>query len=334
MDPTILAIESSCDDTAVAVMHGHEVKHHVVVTQDIHTKYAGVVPELASRSHENNMLPAVERTLKASGVTLKGLDAIAFTRGPGLLGGLMVGTMFAKSLAFALGIPLIAVNHLQAHVLANFIDAPRPSFPFVCLIVSGGHTQLVLAKNYLDMTLLGETRDDAMGEAFDKMAKVMGLPYPGGPLIDQYSALGSPEKFTFPATHVSGLDFSFSGIKTAFQRFVAKRQAQDPNFLATYRHDLCASIQANLVHMVLEKIGQAMEQTGVKCIALAGGVAANSALRGGLANLAGQKGWTFYVPEHTYCTDNGVMIGMAAYYQFLAKDFCGLDIVPRARIAW
>ncbi|MEL6539359.1 MAG: tRNA (adenosine(37)-N6)-threonylcarbamoyltransferase complex transferase subunit TsaD [Bacteroidota bacterium] len=332
MSPTILAIESSCDETAAAVVHCGEVVSNVVATQAVHSSYGGVVPELASRAHQQHVVPVVDQALQQAKVTLNMLNAVAFTRGPGLLGALLVGTSFAKSMALALGIPLIAVHHMHAHALANFIEPPVPSsFPFLCLNVSGGHTQLILAKDYLDMQVLGQTQDDAIGEAFDKVGKCMGLPYPAGPLIDRYAQQGDPHRFTFPNTRMPRLDFSFSGIKTAFLYLLRKHIAQDASFVSKYRNDLCASIQSALVNMVLEKLKLAAEQTGIHTITLAGGVAANSGLRQQLRRLAKAEGWEVFIPALEFCTDNAAMVAMAAHYQYLAKDFCSLDTMPKPR---
>lgn len=333
-NPKILAIETSCDETAAAVVCGGKIVSNVVATQSVHASYGGIVPELASRAHAQHIVPVVQQALQQAKITQDKLDAVAFTQGPGLLGALLVGTSFAKSMAFALDLPLIAVNHMQAHILANFIDQPQPEFPFICLTVSGGHTQLVLVKDYLDMEVLGQTQDDAMGEAFDKIGKLMGLPYPAGPLIDQYAQQGDSSRFQFPATFMPGLDFSFSGIKTAFLYFLQKRETQEPDFVEQYRKDLCASIQSTLVHMALSKLQQAIQATSIRTIALAGGVAANTALRSQLTRLAKKRGWCVFVPAIPYCTDNAAMVAMAAHYHYLADHFCGLEVTAKPRLSF
>ena len=331
-DISILAIESSCDETSASIIVNGKVLNNIVATQSVHEKYGGVVPELASRAHQENLIPVVHEALSTAGISKKELTAIAVTRGPGLMGSLLVGVSFAKAFAKALDIPLIDVNHMQAHVLAHFIAEPRPNFPFICLTVSGGHTQLVLVKDHLTMELIGETQDDAVGEAFDKTAKLLGLPYPGGPLLDRYAKEGNPKAFTFPVTRMPGLNYSFSGIKTAVLYFLRDRLAENPNFITENRADLCASIQYTLVEMLLIKLKEAMKQTGVTEVAIAGGVSANSGLRAALSSLAQRKGWTLYVPEFEYCTDNAAMIAMAAHFKYLRGDFVGYDIVPLAKM--
>lgn len=332
--PTILAIESSCDETAAAVVCQGKIASNVVATQAVHEQYGGVVPELASRAHQQNIVPVVHQALQKAHVTPAMLHAVAFTQGPGLLGALLVGTSFAKALAFALDIPLIAVHHMKAHVLAHFIDLPGPSFPFLCLTVSGGHTQLVLVKDYLTMEVLGTTQDDAIGEAFDKIGKLMGFPYPGGPHIDRYAQHGNPHRFQFPMTMMPQLDFSFSGIKTAFLQLLKKNKAQNPQFIAQQRDDLCASIQQALLQMLLDKLQKAVAQTGLKTIAVAGGVAANTGLRRELQRLAAQEGWQVFIPSLAYCTDNAAMVAMAAHYQYLAGDFSDLRATALPRLAY
>ncbi|XWN35050.1 MAG: tRNA (adenosine(37)-N6)-threonylcarbamoyltransferase complex transferase subunit TsaD [Roseivirga sp.] len=332
--PTILAIESSCDETAAAVVCQGKIASNVVATQAVHEQYGGVVPELASRAHQQNIVPVVHQALQQAHVTPGMLHAVAFTQGPGLLGSLLVGTSFAKALAFALDIPLIAVHHMKAHVLAHFIDLPGPSFPFLCLTVSGGHTQLVLVKDYLTMEVLGTTQDDAIGEAFDKIGKLMGFPYPGGPHIDRYAQQGNPHRFQFPMTIMPQLDFSFSGIKTAFLQLLKKNKAQNPQFIAQQRDDLCASIQQALLQMLLDKLQKAVAQTGLKTIAVAGGVAANTGLRRELQRLAVQEGWQVFIPSLAYCTDNAAMVAMAAHYQYLAGDFSDLRATALPRMAY
>jgi N6-L-threonylcarbamoyladenine synthase len=315
---TILGIETSCDETAAAVIHDGKIVSHVVASQLIHQPYGGVVPELAARAHQTNIIPVVTAALEKAAIQTSALHAIGFTQGPGLLGALLVGSCFSKALAFALGIPLIAVHHIQAHVLANFIDDPTPSFPFLCLTVSGGHTQILLVKDYLSMEVLGETQDDAAGEAFDKIAKLMGLGYPGGALIDHYAKEGNPKAFAFPATHMPRLDFSFSGIKTAFSLFI---QDKTTEYIAANRADICASIQDTLVHMLLDKLTKAVHKTGIRIIALAGGVAANTYLRQQLQRLATQYNWSLFIPAISYCTDNAAMVAITAYYKYHFNAF-------------
>ena len=331
-DISILAIESSCDETSASIIVNGKVLNNIVATQSVHEKYGGVVPELASRAHQENLIPVVHEALSTAGISKKELSAIAVTRGPGLMGSLLVGVSFAKAFAKALDIPLIDVNHMQAHVLAHFIAEPRPNFPFICLTVSGGHTQLVLVKDHLTMELIGETQDDAVGEAFDKTAKLLGLPYPGGPLLDRYAKEGNPKAFTFPVTRMPGLNYSFSGIKTAVLYFLRDRLEENPNFITENLPDLCASIQYALVEMLLIKLKEAMKEYGITEVAIAGGVSANSGLRAALSALSQRKGWTFYVPEFEYCTDNAAMIAMAAHFKYLRGDFVGYDIAPLAKM--
>ena len=331
-DISILAIESSCDETSASIIVNGKVLNNIVATQSVHEKYGGVVPELASRAHQENLNPVVHEALSTAGISKKELSAIAVTRGPGLMGSLLVGVSFAKAFAKALDIPLIDVNHMQAHVLAHFIEEPKPSFPFICLTVSGGHTQLVLVKDHLTMEVIGETQDDAVGEAFDKTAKLLGLPYPGGPLLDRHAKEGNPKAFTFPVTRMPGLNYSFSGIKTAVLYFLRDQLAEHPNFITDNLADLCASIQHTLVEMLLIKLKEAMKQTGVTEVAIAGGVSANSGLRAALSSLAQRKGWTLYVPEFEYCTDNAAMIAMAAHFKYLRGEFVGYDIAPLAKM--
>lgn len=317
---TILGIESSCDETAAALVHDGKIVSNVVMSQLIHQQYGGVVPELAARAHETSMISVVSAALAQARLPKEALHAIGFTQGPGLLGPLLVGSCFAKSLSFSLGIPLIAVHHIQAHVLANFIDAPNPNFPFLCLTVSGGHTQIILVKNYCDMEVLGTTQDDAAGEAFDKIAHLMGLGYPGGALIDHYAQGGDPGAFAFPLTHMPDFDFSFSGIKTAFALFIRNKT---PESILAERADICASIQAVLVRMLLDKLTKAARKTRITTIALAGGVAANSHLRQELKQLASQNGWSIFVPAMAYCTDNAAMVAITAHYKYQLKEFAG-----------
>jgi N6-L-threonylcarbamoyladenine synthase len=331
-DISILAIESSCDETSASIIVNGKVLNNIVATQSVHEKYGGVVPELASRAHQENLIPVVHEALSGAGISKNELSAVAVTSGPGLMGSLLVGVSFAKSFAKTLNLPLIDVNHMQAHVLAHFIEEPRPNFPFICLTVSGGHTQLVWVKDHLDMEVIGETQDDAVGEAIDKTAKLLGLPYPGGPLLDRYAKQGNPKAFTFPITRMPGLNYSFSGIKTAVLYFLRDRLEENPNFITENLPDLCASIQHTLVEMLLIKLKEAMKQLGVSEVAIAGGVSANSGLRSALAALAQRKGWKLYVPEFEYCTDNAAMIAMAAHYKYLRKDFVGYDLVPLAKL--
>lgn len=331
-DISILAIESSCDETSASIIINGKVLNNIVATQSVHEKYGGVVPELASRAHQENIIPVVEEALRTSGITKEQLSAVAFTRGPGLMGALLVGVSFAKAFAYARKIPLIEVNHMQAHVLAHFIEDPKPKFPFICLTVSGGHSQLVLVKSPLKMEVIGETRDDAVGEAFDKTAKLLGLPYPGGPLIDRYAQEGNPKAFDFPITRMPELDYSFSGIKTAVLYFLRDQLKDNPEFIAENLADLCASIQYSLIEMLLIKLQAAIKQYGVKEVAIAGGVSANSGLRNTLSKLADQKGWKLYIPKFEYCTDNAAMIAMAAHFKYLEGDFASMDVTPLAKM--
>ncbi|MEO6283316.1 MAG: tRNA (adenosine(37)-N6)-threonylcarbamoyltransferase complex transferase subunit TsaD [Dyadobacter sp.] len=328
----ILAIESSCDETSAAVITNGKIRSNVVATQLIHTQYGGVVPELASRAHQQHILPVVDKALNDAKVAKKDLDAIAFTKGPGLLGALLVGTSFAKSMALGLDIPLIEINHMQAHVLAHFIDDPKPGFPFLCLTVSGGHTQIVKVTSPLEMEIIGETKDDAVGEAFDKTAKLMDLPYPGGPLIDKYAALGNPLAYPFPLPEMPGLDFSFSGIKTSFMYFLQKQVRENPDFITQNKEDICASIQHTLVDILLKKLKKAARESGIKQIAIAGGVSANSGLRKSIIELGEKLDWKVYIPAFEYCTDNAAMIAIAAHYKFLANEFCDQTVSPLARM--
>jgi N6-L-threonylcarbamoyladenine synthase len=332
MQSVILAIESSCDETSASVVRNGKVLNNIIASQAVHQKYGGVVPELASRAHQQNIVMVVHEALENASIKPKDLSAIAFTRGPGLMGSLLVGVSFAKGLALGLNLPLIEVNHMQAHVLAHFIDEPKPEFPFLCLTVSGGHTQIVLVKDYLDMTVIGETRDDAVGEAFDKGAKLLGLPYPGGPLIDKYARLGNSKAFSFPGTTVPNLDFSFSGIKTALLYLLRDNLRVNSSFIEQNLNDLCASLQSNLIKMLLDKVKLAMQQTGIKQIAIAGGVSANSGLQSELKRLGETSGWKVFIPAFEYCTDNAAMIGMAAYYKYMKDDFTNLEVTPLARM--
>ncbi|MBW3544863.1 MAG: tRNA (adenosine(37)-N6)-threonylcarbamoyltransferase complex transferase subunit TsaD [Bacteroidetes bacterium] len=329
---TILAIESSCDETSAAIIQNSKILANVVASQQVHQQWGGVVPELASRAHQQHIVPVVHKALLDANIGKKELQAVAFTRGPGLLGALLVGASFAKSLALALNIPLIDVNHMQAHILAHFIDDPKPPFPFICLTVSGGHTQLVLVRNYLDMEIIGQTIDDAVGEAFDKTAKIMGLPYPGGPLIDKYAKEGNPSAYSFPISEVPGLNFSFSGIKTAVLYFLQDQLKQHPDFIQQNLPNIAASIQYTLVEMLLQKLRRAARETGISHIAIAGGVSANSGLRTALQQEAEKRGWQVYIPAFEYCTDNAAMIAVAAHYKYQAGEFCAQDVSPLPRM--
>ena len=328
----ILAIESSCDETSASIISDGKILNNIVATQSVHEKYGGVVPELASRAHQQHLVPVVHEALSTSGISKEDLSAVAFTRGPGLMGALMVGVSFAKSFAYALGLPLIEVNHMQAHILAHFIEDPKPQFPFLCLTVSGGHTQLVLVKDHLDMVVIGETLDDAVGEAFDKTAKLLGLPYPGGPLIDRYAKAGNPRAFDFPVSDMPGLNFSFSGIKTAVLYFLRDQLKNDPQFVENNMADICASLQYTLIRMLIKKLKKAAKQHHVKELAIAGGVAANSGLRQAVEELASDLEGKVYIPKFEYCTDNAAMIAMAAHYKYLNREFCGLEVSPLARM--
>ncbi|RAJ82374.1 N6-L-threonylcarbamoyladenine synthase [Chitinophaga dinghuensis] len=334
MSVKILAIESSCDDTGAAVLVDGKILSNQIANQKVHEEYGGVVPELASRAHQENIVPVVDIALQKAGVKKEELSAIAFTQSPGLIGSLLVGSCFAKSMAMALNIPLIGVHHMQAHVLANFIDDPKPDFPFLCLTVSGGHTQIVLCESPLKMRVIGETLDDAAGEAFDKSAKLLGLPYPGGPLIDKYAKEGDPTRFKFPEPKIPELNFSFSGLKTAILYFLQENQQQDPQFIEKNLADICASIQHRIVSILLNKVVKAAEETGIRDIAIAGGVSANSGLRTALEAYGQKYHWRTFIPKFEYCTDNAGMIAITAYYKYLAGEFAGLDAVPTARAAF
>jgi len=333
MKPTILAIESSCDETSASVICNGKIANNIVATQSVHENYGGVVPELASRAHQQNIVPVVDDAMKSANIDKKELDAIAFTRGPGLLGALLVGTSFAKAMALGLNIPLIEVNHMEAHILAHFIEEPHPKFPFLCLTVSGGHTQIVKVTSPLEMEVIGETLDDAVGEAFDKSAKLMGLPYPGGPLIDQLAKEGDPLAYEFPDSAMPGLNFSFSGIKTAFMYFLRDRKARDPEFIEKNKANICASLQYSLIRMLMQKLKRASDETKVRQIAIAGGVSANHGLRQTLKELAVKKRWEVFIPKLEYCTDNAAMIAMAAHYKYEAGIFTGQDVSPLPRMA-
>jgi N6-L-threonylcarbamoyladenine synthase len=328
----ILAIESSCDETSVAVFNNGKITANVIANQTIHQNYGGVIPELASRVHQQNIVPVIQQALLDAKVNKKDINAVAFTRGPGLLGSLLVGISFAKSFALALNIPLISVNHMHAHILAHFIDEPKPKFPFLCLTVSGGHTQIVVVKDFNTMEVIGETLDDAAGEAFDKTAKLLNLPYPGGPLIDKHAKNGNPLAFKFPTPQIKGLDFSFSGFKTAILYFLRDNIKENPNFIDEHLDDICASVQHSIVQILLSKLKKASEETGVKEIAIAGGVSANSGLRLSLEQEAIVQHWNVYIPAFEYCTDNAAMIAIAGYHKFLNKEFVGQDITPASRL--
>jgi N6-L-threonylcarbamoyladenine synthase len=337
MDPEtiyILAIESSCDDTSAAVLCNNKTLSNVVATQKIHEAYGGVVPELASRAHQRNIVPAVHQALTIANIDKKQLSAIAFTRGPGLMGSLLVGTSFAKSLALGLGLPLIEVNHMQAHILAHFIENEKnktPWFPFLAMTISGGHTQIVRVNDFFDMEVLGQTLDDAVGEAFDKSAKILGLPYPGGPLVDTYAQLGNPKAFLFPKPKVAGLDFSFSGLKTSILYFIQKESEHNANFIDENLNDICASIQYTIVEILMDKLKQAVKKTAITQVAIGGGVSANSGIRSALRDAESQYGWTTYIPKFEYCTDNAAMIGIVGYLKFREAMFSDTTISAKAR---
>lgn len=327
----ILAIESSCDETSVAVIDNGRVISNLIANQTIHSEYGGVVPELASRSHQENIIPVTQAALHQAQIELKDINGIAVTTGPGLMGALLVGVCFAKSLAYSLKIPLIEVNHMQAHILAHFAEAPYPNFPFLCLTVSGGHTQIVLVRDHLDMEIIGQTLDDAVGEAFDKGGKIFGLGYPAGPVIDSLAKKGQAN-ITLPEPQVPGLDFSFSGIKTAVLYHVQAQKAIDPAYLDKNIHDLCASLQSKLVDILMKKLVKAADIYGIQEVAIAGGVSANSALRHQIISVGKELGWKTYIPKFEYCTDNAAMIGIAAHYKFLKNQVSPLDITPHPRL--
>jgi len=343
----ILAIESSCDETSAAICKDGAILSNIIATQKIHEQYGGVVPELASRAHMQHIVPVVDAAITKAGISLTDIDAIAFTQAPGLIGALLVGCQFAKSLALALQKPLIAVHHMQAHVLANLIEAPRPAFPFLCLTVSGGHTQIVLCESPSVLKVIGETIDDAAGEAFDKSAKLLGLPYPGGPLIDKYAKEGNPSAYRFPEPQIPGLNFSFSGLKTSilyflqnagtsnvFKESLKASEVDRKKFIDEHLADICASIQQRIISILLNKLKKAAAITGVKEICIAGGVSANSGLRESLQDLGEKMGWNTYIPSFEYCTDNAGMIAMAGYYKYLSEDFAALSVLPTARAEW
>ncbi|RQO64597.1 tRNA (adenosine(37)-N6)-threonylcarbamoyltransferase complex transferase subunit TsaD [Pedobacter sp. KBW06] len=330
--PVILAIESSCDETSVAICNNGKITANVIANQTIHENYGGVIPELASRVHQQNIVPVIQQALIDANVDKKELNAVAFTRGPGLLGSLLVGVSFAKSFALALDLPLISVNHMHAHILAHFIDEPKPAFPFLCLTVSGGHTQIVLVRDYFDMEIVGETLDDAAGEAFDKTAKILNLPYPGGPLIDKHAKLGNPLAFKFPEPQIKDLNYSFSGLKTSILYFIRKQEKENPDFISEHLNDICASVQYSIVHILLNKLRKAAKAYGIKEIAIAGGVSANSGLRAALQERAEESGWNVYIPAFEYCTDNAAMIAIAGYQKYLNGDFVEQDVAPISRM--
>jgi N6-L-threonylcarbamoyladenine synthase len=334
-DVFLLAIESSCDDTAAAVLVNDKVLSNVVARQTIHEEYGGVVPELASRAHQQNIVPVIDVALKKANIDKSQLNAIAFTQGPGLMGSLLVGTSFAKSFSMALDIPLIAVNHMHAHILAHYIDEEgydKPEFPFLALTISGGHTQIVKVNSFFDMEIIGETTDDAVGEAFDKTAKILGFPYPGGPLIDQFAREGNPKRFSFTKPKVEGLNFSFSGLKTQILYFIQKNVKENPNFIEENKTDICASVQHVIIEILMEKLKMAVAQTGIKQIAIGGGVSANSGIRATLKASETKYGWKTFIPKFEYTTDNAAMIGIVGYYKFLENKFNDASTVSKARI--
>ncbi|MEY3349829.1 MAG: hypothetical protein RLY46_1868 [Bacteroidota bacterium] len=330
----ILGIESSCDETSAAICRDGNILSNVIASQDVHVQYGGVVPELASRAHMQNIVPVVDQAMKLANTDLKDLDAIAFTQSPGLIGALLVGTSFAKSLALSLDLPLIGVHHMQAHVLSNMIEEPQPSFPFLCLTVSGGHTQIVLCSDPLKMEILGETIDDAAGEAFDKSAKLLGLPYPGGPLIDQYASKGDPTRFQFSEPQIDGLNFSFSGVKTSILYFLQKQLKDDPHFIQDHLHDICASIQHSIIQILMHKLKKASLETGIKNICMAGGVSANKGLRNAMYQYAEKYHWNIHIPSFEYCTDNAAMIAITGYYKFIKGEASTLNVSANARATW
>ncbi|RCS28284.1 tRNA (adenosine(37)-N6)-threonylcarbamoyltransferase complex transferase subunit TsaD [Polaribacter sp. WD7] len=331
----ILGIESSCDDTSAAILCNGKVLSNVIANQEVHSKYGGVVPELASRAHQQNIVPVVQQAIEQANITKEDLCAIAFTKGPGLMGSLLVGTSFAKSLALGLQIPLIDVNHMQAHILAHFIkdtNYKTPPFPFLCLTISGGHTQIVKVSKYFEMEILGETIDDAVGEAFDKSAKILGLPYPGGPLIDKYAKLGNPKAYAFTKPKVSDLNFSFSGLKTGILYFIQKQQRINPNFIEENLNDICASIQYTIVEILMDKLKKAIKKTGIKDIAIAGGVSANSEIRNRLQLAQKHFGWSTYIPKFEYTTDNAAMIAITGYLKYLENRYSDISVTAQARL--
>ena len=336
-EPIILGIESSCDDTSAAVLVGHKLLSNVIASQDVHTAYGGVVPELASRAHEQNIVPVVSEAIRRAGITAQDLDAIAFTRGPGLLGSLLVGTNFAKGLSLSLGIPMVEVNHLHAHVLAHFIEEEgeehqSPEFPFLCLLVSGGNSQIILVRSASDMEIIGQTIDDAAGEAFDKCAKVMGLGYPGGPVVNRLANEGNPKAFAFSKPNVPGYDYSFSGLKTSFLYTLRDELEKNPNFIEERKADLCASLQATVIDILMKKLRQAAKDLGIRQVAVAGGVSANTGLRDAFHEHARRYGWKVFIPKFAYTTDNAAMVAMNGYFSFIDGKRTELDAVPFARV--
>lgn len=336
MEISILGIESSCDDTSAAVVRDGKLLSNVIASQNVHAQYGGVVPELASRAHGQNILPVVDVALKNADMDISGIDAVAFTRGPGLLGSLLVGTSFAKGLAISRNIPLIEVNHLQGHIFSNFVDIPAeprpmPDFPFLCLLVSGGHTQILVIKDYFDIEIVASTIDDAAGEAFDKCAKIMGLPYPGGPEIDRLAKTGDPDAFEFAKPHVADDQFSFSGLKTSFLYFLRDRVAEDSDFVEKHKADLCASLQSTIIEILIQKLVKAVKKYKIKRVAIGGGVSANGGLRDAVAREGEKRGWQTFIPPRKLTTDNAAMIATTGYYKYLRSDFVGLDIAPLTR---
>ncbi len=332
MSEIILAIESSCDETAAAIIKNGTILSNIIATQSIHEKYGGVVPELASRAHQQNIIPVVEEALNTAKVAKNEITAVAYTKGPGLLGALLVGAQFAKSFAYAMNLPLIGVHHMHAHILAHFIDEPRPEFPFLCLTVSGGHTQIVLVRGFLDMEVIGQTRDDAVGEAFDKSAKMLNLPYPGGPLVDKLAQNGNPQAYQFSKTDVPDYDYSFSGIKTSVLYFLRDKEKHTPGFTKKHQADIAASVQAALVEMLMQKLRRASEKLGIQSIAIAGGVSANSGLRNAVKKEGELQNWQVYIPAFEYCTDNAAMIAIAATYKYQAGQFESISSSPNPRL--
>ncbi|WBL20834.1 tRNA (adenosine(37)-N6)-threonylcarbamoyltransferase complex transferase subunit TsaD [Zunongwangia sp. HRR-M8] len=333
-DIYILGIESSCDDTAASILCNGKIRSNIVATQEVHQQYGGVVPELASRAHQQNIVPVIHQAIAKANIGKKDISAIAFTRGPGLMGSLLVGTSFAKSLSMGLGIPLIEVNHMQAHILAHFIEEDgfaKPEFPFLAMTISGGHTQIVKVTDYFSMEVIGETIDDAVGEAFDKSAKILGLPYPGGPLIDKYAREGNPKAFKFPKPKVSGLNFSFSGFKTAVLYFVEKHVKEDPEFVEKNLKDICASIQYTIVEILMDKLKKAVKEKGINQVAIGGGVSANSGIRNALIDAEKRYKWKCFIPKFEYTTDNAAMIAIAGHYKFLKKEFSDYSTTAQAR---
>ncbi|MGL4779795.1 MAG: tRNA (adenosine(37)-N6)-threonylcarbamoyltransferase complex transferase subunit TsaD [Bacteroidales bacterium] len=337
MDITILGIESSCDDTSAAVIRNGVILSNVISNQDVHFQYGGVVPELASRAHQQNIIPVVEAALKRANIDKSELSAIAFTRGPGLMGSLLVGTSFTKGFSLALGIPMVEVNHLKAHVLAHFIkesedDMDQPQFPFLCLLVSGGNSQIILVRSYNDMEVIGQTIDDAAGEAFDKCAKVMGLGYPGGPVVDRLAKEGNPLRFKFNKPQIAGFNYSFSGLKTSFLYLVRDELKENPNFIEENKEDLCASLQYTVIEILMDKLRKAAKELGIKEVAVAGGVSANSGLRAAFEDHAKRFGWRIHIPKFAFTTDNAGMVAITGYYKYLDKEFCGMDAAPFSRV--